>query len=128
MGSPDDPGRGEGWDSVQQLRSLQARAHGREGSVKFLHYEVDTSDGDEVVVALSGNAANVRLMDTLNFSSFRRGRRHSYLGGHFTRSPAVLRPPHGGHWHVVVDLGGYRGSVHATVRVMRSGSSLHDLD
>ncbi|WNG20405.1 DUF1883 domain-containing protein [Cystobacter fuscus] len=88
--------------------------------MKFLHFEVDTSAGDAVLVELSGNAANVRLMDFINFNSYRRGGRHRYYGGHFTRSPAVLHPPHAGHWHVTVDLGGYRGHVNATVRVVNT--------
>ncbi len=87
--------------------------------MKFLHFEVDTKPGDAIVVNLSGNAANVRVMDGTNFSAFRRGARHRYLGGRYTQSPAIIRPPHPGHWHVTVDLGGYGGHVNASVHVMQ---------
>ncbi len=86
--------------------------------MKFIHFEVDTSPGDAVLVKLSGTAANVRLMDAINFSSYRRGGRHRYIGGHFTQSPAVLQPPHAGHWYVVVDLGGFAGNIRAAVSVV----------
>lgn len=46
--------------------------------------------GDRVQVTLSGNAANVRLMDTSNYNSYKNGRRHTYYGGLMTKSPAVI--------------------------------------
>jgi hypothetical protein len=64
--------------------------------------------------------ANVRVLDGSNFSSFRSGRGHRYVGGPAQRSPVRLAAPHAGHWHVVVDLGGYAGSVRAGVRVLRA--------
>ena len=87
--------------------------------MNFLHYEVDTHDGDVIEVMLD-RRANVRVLDGSNFSSFRSGRRHSYVGGLAKRSPIRLAAPHAGRWHVVVDLGGYAGSVRAGVRVRRA--------
>ena len=37
--------------------------------------------GERIQVSLQGNAANVRLMDSSNYSSYRSGRRHRYYGG-----------------------------------------------
>lgn len=85
--------------------------------MKFLHYPVAASDGNIVEVTLS-KQANVRLMDDANFSRFRRGQRHSFHGGLAKVSPIRISVPHEGAWNVVVDLGGYAGSVSAGVRVI----------
>lgn len=34
------------------------------------------------------------------------------------RSPAKIPIPHSGHWYVVIDLGGYSGTVRSSVRVL----------
>lgn len=56
-------------------------------------------------------------MDETNFRRYLRGDRFQYVGGHYTRSPVVLRTPSTGHWHVVVDLGGRSGRIGASVSV-----------
>jgi hypothetical protein len=88
--------------------------------VNFLHYEVTTQTGDAIMVSLSGNAANVLVMDDNDFRSYRSGRggRIRYFGGYYNQSPAVVRPPSAGHWNVVIDLGGRAGKVEASVRVI----------
>lgn len=85
--------------------------------MKFLHWELNLDDGDVVHVELN-RQANVRLLDDVNFSAYRNGRRHRYHGGLAKQSPINLPAPHGGRWHVVVDLGGYAGSVNASVSVV----------
>lgn len=87
--------------------------------MKFIHTDLGNRKGGEVVeITLSGNAANVRLMDTSNFHSYKNGRRHRYYGGHAKRSPVRLKIPRAGHWHVAVDTGGYPGRISASVRVL----------
>ena len=87
--------------------------------MKFTSYDLGSLSGGEVVeVTLSGNAANVRLMDSSNFSSFRAGRSHRYSGGHVTRSPVRLQVPNSGHWYVTIDMGGFSGSIRSSVRVL----------
>lgn len=87
--------------------------------MKFIHHDLgQRSRGEIVEVQLSGSAANVRLMDSPNFSSYRAGRRHRYYGGLATRSPVRLVIPHSGHWHVTVDLAGVRGSVRSSARIL----------
>jgi len=76
--------------------------------MNFLHKDLGILSGGEVVEVTLDKAANVRLMDSSNFGSYRRGGRHHYIGGHITQS---------GHWHVAVDLGGYAGSIRAGIRV-----------
>jgi hypothetical protein len=85
--------------------------------MNFLHYDLNLKAGDIVEVKLD-KQANVRLMDDTNFAYYKRGERHTYYGGRATRSPATLQAPHTGHWNLVIDLGGYGGTVHASVRVL----------
>jgi hypothetical protein len=87
--------------------------------VKFLHSESYLDQGDVAVVTLDSQA-NVMLMDDLNFSAYRSGRSFRYVGGLAERSPVRLAAPHAGHWNLVVDLGGYAGSVRAGVSFLRN--------
>ncbi len=86
--------------------------------MNFLHYEFDLATDDVVEVTLD-KQANVRLLDDLNYNSFRNGQQHRYHGGLAKSSPVLLTAPHAGHWHVVVDLGGYPGTVRASARVLQ---------
>ena len=87
--------------------------------MKFIHHDLgNLTSGQIVLVTLKGSAANVRLMDSSNFSSYRAGRRHRYYGGHARRSPVRLVVPRSGHWHVAIDLGGYRGRIGSGVEVL----------
>lgn len=87
--------------------------------MNFLNYEVQTQPGDVIEVTLSGNAANVFLMDEPNFRSYRSGKQFQHFGGYFHRSPVLLKAPAAGHWHIVVDLGGRAGRVNAAVKVFQ---------
>lgn len=82
--------------------------------MNFLQYEFDGGPTDLIQVNLD-RKANVRLLDWDNFQKYSNGQYHTYYGGHATTSPVNLRPPHKGHWYVVIDLGGYAGTVRASV-------------
>jgi hypothetical protein len=86
--------------------------------MNYLHYDLNLSSGDVVVVSLD-KQANVQLMDDSNFSNYRRGQRFTYSGGRATTSPATVRPPHAGRWHLVIDLGGQAGTVRASVNIRK---------
>ncbi len=86
--------------------------------MNFLNYEFDLAANDVVEVTLD-KQANVRLLDAANFSAFRNGQQHRYYGGLAKTSPVRLVAPHAGHWHLVVDLGGYAGTVRAAARVLQ---------
>ncbi len=86
--------------------------------MNFLKYEVDAGPNDVIEVRLD-KQANVRVMNRSNFENYRSGKKHRYYGGHAKKSPFRIKPPHQGHWFVVVDLGGYAGTVKASVRVLR---------
>jgi hypothetical protein len=79
--------------------------------------------GSTVVAHLSGSAANVILLDSENFFRYSTGAPFLYEGGHYAHSPVRIEIPHDGHWFVVVDLGGYRGRVRATVEVKTAAPS-----
>lgn len=76
--------------------------------------------GERVQVTLQGSAANVRLMDSSNYSNYKSGRRHTYYGGLITKSPVVLGVPSSGRWYVTVDMVGLRGTVRSSVKVLPS--------
>ena len=87
--------------------------------MRFNHHDLGYQPrGTVVEVMLAGSAANVRLMDSPNFQSYRSGRRHRYYGGLMRQSPARLSIPHSGHWHVTVDMQGLRGETRSAVRVI----------
>lgn len=87
--------------------------------MKFIHHDLGNLRGGEIVlVTLKGNAANVRLLDSSNFNSYKGGRRHRFYGGHAKKSPVRLQVPNSGHWHVVVDLGGHGGRVQSSAQVL----------
>ncbi len=85
--------------------------------MRFIHYRFNLGSNDAVEVRLD-KQANVRLLDGPNFQRYRSGQRCTYYGRLATVSPVILRPPHAGHWHVVIDLGGYAGTVSASARVI----------
>ena len=87
--------------------------------MNFRYYDLGSLSGNEIVeVSLSGNAANVRLLDSSNFNSYKNGRQHRYYGGYMTKSPARIPVPHSGHWYVTIDFGGYSGRARTSVRVL----------
>ncbi|MCY4516259.1 MAG: DUF1883 domain-containing protein [Acidimicrobiaceae bacterium] len=86
---------------------------------EFIHSDLGFRDsGDVVVVTLSGSAANVRLLDSFNFSQYQSGQQHHYFGGLAQQSPVRIPIPHSGIWHAVVDMQGLSGSVNAGFRVI----------
>lgn len=87
--------------------------------MQFQQYDLGQLSGGEIVeVTLKGNAANVKLLDSSNFQNYKNGRRHSYYGGHVTKSPHKISVPRSGRWYVTIDLGGYSGKVSSSVRVL----------
>ena len=85
----------------------------------FAHHDLGQRSGGEIVeISLSGSAANVRLMDGSNLSSYRNGRQHRYIGGLATSQPIRLQIPSSGHVHVAVDMRGLRGTVRSSARIL----------
>ena len=85
--------------------------------MNYLHYDLQLTS-DQVVEVTLDKQANVRLLDEVNFLKYQRGEKHQYFGGLTKVSPAHVKPPHAGKWHLVIDLGGYPGTVSASVRTI----------
>jgi hypothetical protein len=87
--------------------------------VQHLKYDLGNVAAGSVVVVTLNKQANVLLMDSSNYRTYRSGRggRYRYTGGLAKRSPVRLRVPSTGRWYVAVDLGGGAGRVSASVGV-----------
>lgn len=72
--------------------------------------------GSTVIVTLK-NQANVQLMTSTDYNSYKAGRRYRYHGGRVNRSPFHITVPSTGHWVVAIDLGGYSGHIASSVAV-----------
>lgn len=90
--------------------------------MQHLHSDLGILDEGDLVEIHLDHAANVRLLDDLNYRAYERDQSHRTTGGYATRSPVVLAAPHSGHWHVAVDLGGASGRIGASVQVRRRAS------
>lgn len=86
--------------------------------MKFSYYDLGNLNKGQVVEVQLSAAANVRLMDSSNYSNYKNGRRHRYYGGYVKRSPYKITVPNSAHWYVTIDLGGYAGTVRHSVRVL----------
>jgi hypothetical protein len=86
--------------------------------MQFIHNDLGQRRRGEVIEITLTSGANVRLMDSSNFSSYKSGRAHHYHGGLAKQSPLRLAIPSSGHWHVAIDMQGLRGSTRASVRVL----------
>ena len=87
--------------------------------MQFTKYDLGHLDKGRIVeITLSGNAANVQLLDSINLSNYTNGRNYRYIGGLATKSPVRLATTHSAHWYVAIDLRGLRGSVRSSVRVL----------
>jgi hypothetical protein len=74
--------------------------------------------GTVVELHLTGNAANVWLMDSSTYSRYKRGQSGRAIGGHTTRTPVRLQTDHAGRWYAAADLGGYPGRLGLQARVL----------
>ncbi len=88
--------------------------------MQFIHNDLGHRQRGEIVEITLTSGANVRLMDGSNFSSYKNGRRHQYIGGLAKQSPLRLQIPNTSHWHVAIDMQGLQGSTRASVRVLPS--------
>lgn len=86
--------------------------------MQHLKWDLGSVKKGAVVVVTLRNQANVLLMDASNYRSYARGGRAQYIGGLAKTSPVRLAVPRNGHWFVAIDLGGYRGTVNASVAVV----------
>jgi len=86
--------------------------------LQFIHNDLGQRKGGEIVEITLTSGANVRLMNSSQFSSYKNGRQHRYIGGLAKKSPTRLQIPNSGHWHVAIDMQGLVGSTKASVRML----------
>ena len=86
--------------------------------MNFLHQSFYAGPQDIVEVTLD-KQANVMLLDGSEYDSYQKGKKFSYYGGLATKSPFRIVPPRHTQWHLVVDLGGYGGTVRAGAQVLQ---------
>ncbi len=87
-------------------------------NLQFIHNDLGQRKTGEIVEITLTNGANVRLMSSSDFSNYKNGRRHRYIGGLAKQSPLRLQIPSSGHWHIAIDMQGLRGSTRASVRML----------
>lgn len=85
--------------------------------MKYLHYRLQINAHEVVQVTLP-QSAYLRLLNEENYPLYRSGEQYRYHGGMATGSPAVIKPPEPGFWHLCIDLGGPDGTLTATVHVV----------
>lgn len=86
--------------------------------MQFIQSDLGQRSAGEIVEITLTNGANVRLMDSSNFSSYKSGRQHRYIGGLAKISPLRLQIPNAGRWYVAVDMQGLSGSTRASFRML----------
>lgn len=75
--------------------------------------------GDVVQFNLSGNQANIGLLDSSNYSAFKSGRGFRGVLRLATGSPVRLAIPSSGHWYGVIYIPpGYKGQVRGSIGLM----------
>ncbi len=86
---------------------------------EFIHCDLGHRNLGDVLEVSLASEANVRLLDPMNYDSYRQGQEYRFHGVLADQSPLHLRIPRSGPWHAVVDLQGLRGTVLAEFRVIR---------
>jgi hypothetical protein len=84
----------------------------------FTEYNLGFCHEGQVVEVTLSSAANVILLDYTNLHKYKNSMEYDYYGGHATLSPYRVTVPRTGTWYVIVDLGGYGGSVQSSVSVV----------
>jgi hypothetical protein len=87
-------------------------------ALNFIQFDIGHRKSGEIVEITLTSAANVRLMTSSEFSNYKNGRGHRYIGGLARRSPVRLQTTSSGHWYVAVDMQGLQGSTKASVQVL----------
>ncbi len=86
--------------------------------MQYLHYTLDLGSHDVVQVDLE-SPAYIRLLTEENYRDYREGKHYRYFGGMAESSPANIKPPNKGQWHLCIDLGGKDGELGATVHIIQ---------
>lgn len=61
------------------------------------------SDGQLTVKVDLKHAADVFLVDRINFQRYKSGQSFKYFGGHYTRTPVTISVQGSGRWYLIVN-------------------------
>lgn len=86
--------------------------------MQFIQSDLGSRKAGEIVEITLTSGANVRLMSSSDFSNYKNGRQHRYIGGLAKQSPIRLQIPSSGHWYVTVDMQGLQGSTKASFKML----------
>lgn len=87
--------------------------------MEFKKYDLGPLETGRVIeITLEGNGAYVRLLDSENFNNYQSGKKCTYIGGLITAPTVRLKTSHSDHWYVAIDMGGLKGTVYTTARVL----------
>ncbi len=73
-------------------------------------YPLNYQNEGNVVCADISHASDVFIVDSTNFSNWKRGRGLKYYGGHYRQSPVEIPVPRSGRWWAIIQ-GARRASV-----------------
>lgn len=90
--------------------------------MKYLHYHLSLKSNNVVQVDLK-SPAYIRLMTEECYRAYREGKQYRYFGGLAESSPANIKPPHKGEWHLCIDLSDQDGELSATVHIFQEAAS-----
>ncbi len=92
--------------------------------MKYLHFNLDLKSNNVVQVDLK-SPAYLRLLTDEHYKAYREGKQYRYFGGLAESSPANIKPPHKGEWHLVIDLGDKdeEGELSAKVHIVQEAAS-----
>ena len=90
----------------------------QKANLQYQYYDLGELRRDQIIEVGLGYTANVRILDSPNYSKFKSGRSHRYIGGYVTQSPYYVVVPENAHWYAVIDLGGYSGKIKSYVKVL----------
>lgn len=100
--------------------------------MRYAYYDLGQREGGTVVIVRwRASAADVLLLDPVNFTRYCEAKRPLFFtaGGRYARPPARLTVPESGRWYVVADLHGYSVHGKATVEVLnQDGSDVQEID
>ena len=86
--------------------------------MQYLHYSLNLGIHDVVQVDLK-SPAYVRLLTEEQYRAYREGKNYRFFGGMAESSPANIKPPNKGQWHLCIDLGSKEGELGATVHIIQ---------
>jgi Domain of unknown function (DUF1883) len=84
----------------------------------FIHSREYLNRGD-IVRLDCDTQCNFMITTDTNFSSYRRGGRFHYYGGHYGYFPAQIVAPHSDGWNITIDLGGGSANIRYNISILR---------